>query len=278
MSSSQFAVWPAFKAAIDADCSAEGMNADNHFWSQARLHIISYVDRHFDHSRDGDDQELHDIWYRFIATCQIIDADHPAQDRLIAQLLFARNVLEGLSSHGSAKGDHESSPPRTHNSSIAKLTSWTHLADDIAQAWRDENIISQRRRNLAGFIARLIALGINTANIDDLGALAVSHLQQHLGSATEIMRADDPRRQALTDNIYIAAIFAKYCGHVLVTREPSQAVRRGWDENLTALQQDSNPRSEDDTAVNDTLQAHARLTQSWLKRWATTLHLGEPCW
>jgi hypothetical protein len=187
-------------------------------------------------------------------------------------------MFDGLSSHGSASGDHGNPQHRTPNSSIAKLTSWAHLAEDIAQAWKDETIISQRRCNLAGFIARLIALGINTTTTDGLAALAVSHLQQHLGSAKETMRSDEPRSQILEDNIHIAATFAKYYDHVIVTREPSEAVRRGWDENLTALQQDPISRSEDDTGLHSTLQNDARLTQSWLRRWATTLHLGEPCW
>jgi hypothetical protein len=278
MSSPQSAVWPAFKATIDADCAAEGENAGNTFWSQARLHIITYIDRHLDHPRDEDDGQLHDIWYRFIATCQLIDADHPAQDRLVVQLLFARNIFEGLPSNGSASGGIENASHRTLNSSIAKLTSWTHLAEDIVQAWNDESIVSQRRRNLAGFIARLVALGVNATTIDTLAALAVDHLQQHLGSATDITGLDDLLRQALNDNIHIAKTFAMYCGHAIVIRVPSQAARREWDENLTALQRSLELQSEDGDGSNDTLRDDARWTQSWLKRWATTLHLGEPCW
>jgi hypothetical protein len=73
--------------------------------------------------------------YRFIATWQLVDADHPGQDRLMMQLVFARNILGGLSSHGSTKGDHkDASSQGAPGSSMAKPMGLRHLAEDISWA------------------------------------------------------------------------------------------------------------------------------------------------
>ena len=38
------------------------------------------------------EQDLHDLWYTFNEAAKVTDVHHPTQDRLVAQMLYAREI------------------------------------------------------------------------------------------------------------------------------------------------------------------------------------------
>ncbi|OTB06358.1 hypothetical protein M426DRAFT_319094 [Hypoxylon sp. CI-4A] len=100
--------------------------------------------------------EIHDTWYLFARAAQSIDADHPAQDRLVRLILWAKEL--GTLQRAQ---DGESQTAVTSQGRI-----WSDLpffVPDVQQAWK--TVISEPappsyRYNLAAGIARLASIRV----------------------------------------------------------------------------------------------------------------------
>ncbi|KAH1290083.1 hypothetical protein KXX11_000899 [Aspergillus fumigatus] len=106
--------------AIDAQVVKEGYNDDNIFYEYG----------------------LRELWYKLIQGAKITDAKHPAQDRLAAEVLHARE-MEALTSGGKIWGD------------------LPFFVEQIYEHWKKGlELPVRQRRNLSAFIARLASWGV----------------------------------------------------------------------------------------------------------------------
>ncbi|KAF4277594.1 hypothetical protein KXW75_005350 [Aspergillus fumigatus] len=106
--------------AIDAQVVKEGYNDDNIFY----------------------EYDLRELWYKLIQGAKITDAKHPAQDRLAAEVLHARE-MEALTSGGKIWGD------------------LPFFVEQIYEHWKKGlELPVRQRRNLSAFIARLASWGV----------------------------------------------------------------------------------------------------------------------
>lgn len=80
--------------AIDAQVVKEGYNDDNSFWHLIRLSVQNISRRHCRSSLPivFYEYDLRELWYKLIQGAKITDAKHPAQDRLAAEVLHAREM------------------------------------------------------------------------------------------------------------------------------------------------------------------------------------------
>jgi len=100
-------------------------------------------------------QDIHDLWYMFIRTAQVTDADSPSQDRHVTQLIFAKGLGTRL---------------RTGQTADDTFKLWTdlpYLLEDMREAWEKQSmkLDPTHRRNFAVFTARLLALGVCDSSI-----------------------------------------------------------------------------------------------------------------
>lgn len=80
--------------AIDAQVVKEGYNDDNSFWRLIRLSVQN-ISRRYCRSSPPIvfyEYDLRELWYELIQGAKITDAKHPAQDRLAAEVLHAREM------------------------------------------------------------------------------------------------------------------------------------------------------------------------------------------
>ncbi len=164
-----------FCAEIDKDVATDHNNDDHTLWLSARHHIrvISSQFIKTDFPIAYFDINLHDLWYQFIEVAKITGADHPAQDRLVAQVVFAceqgtltRVIPLKEASDGVDAGQAQSYENTTETAVTEKGKIWSDLpflVDDLRDTWkaslRTRQMSVQARCNLAAFTARLIAHG-----------------------------------------------------------------------------------------------------------------------
>lgn len=137
---------------------------DNTLWDTMGA-CIRGMTRRFASQSGGDGRpmevtvaELHNIWFIFTLSASNIDADHPAQDRLIRIILWARET-----GALTAARDTTTEPIITSDGRI--WVDLPFLVDDIRTAWEKALIsteaeASAKARNLAAGIARLAGLGL----------------------------------------------------------------------------------------------------------------------
>lgn len=96
------------------------------------------------------EQDIHDLWYMFFQTAQITDADSPEHDRLVSQLIYAKEL-------GTSQ--------RITGPTADTFRLWTdlpYLVGDIREAWEKKSMKLRptQRHNFVAFTARLLALGV----------------------------------------------------------------------------------------------------------------------
>jgi len=64
-------------------------------WSSIREFILNINHRYVQSKQPVIffQHDLHDLWYMFIQTAQVTDADSPSQDRHVTQLIYAKELL-----------------------------------------------------------------------------------------------------------------------------------------------------------------------------------------
>ena len=154
--------------------------------------------------------DMHDLWYIFIQAAKITPADDPAQDRLVAQLLYAREMCtlrrkttgideEAITSDG--------------------LRIWTdlpYLVADMREAWEKSMDMSpSHRHNFAAFTARLPALGVCGTG---LSSCALWLLREALETPRQLTRPENGSGEVAVAELLRACLaWLTYCSHKLLT-------------------------------------------------------------
>lgn len=154
--------------AIDSDFEKAGYNDDNRFWHQARLFAQSITSRFATSENPAViyEYDARELWYLLIQGAKLIDANHPAQDRLAGQVLYIREM--GILSHtipvlaGDARNGKAGEVVREEGvTSDGKI--WADLPFltlEIQAAWNKKDLPIKQRHNLSSFIARLASWGV----------------------------------------------------------------------------------------------------------------------
>jgi len=251
-------IWPAFKEEIDLDSAEQRGNNDVTFWSQARLHIILLTRMRL---RGADDAGAHDCWYRFIATSQCLDADHPAQDRLAMQIMFARSL--GTISQRSTDAANDV----TQDGVNAQVDS-PFLVEDLAATWQYDlpTMDPEQRTNFAAFVARLVAAGVGADRLGDLATTYVRDTLEHDGlrnliAAEEARCAPSPDVVGiLRQRLPVMRVLLQYCGHrIVMGRKGFEDITR-WTTLLYAIEACFAEMGEE----SGYLREQARLASNWL--------------
>ncbi|KAI4866291.1 hypothetical protein F4820DRAFT_417724 [Hypoxylon rubiginosum] len=198
---------------------------DNTLW-QTMGSCIRALSRRYvvsDHPIQFFEAEIHDAWYLFTRASSSIDADHPAQDRLVRLILWARElgVLHRMANGG------ESQDAVTSQGRI-----WSDLpffVPDVQDVWKktmSPTVPTAHRYNLAAGIARLASLRL----CDD--AFAECGL--------EIMKDALETPQELSSSACLllfglAHVWLRYAGdQVLLLSLAHLPVHGGWESEASA--------------------------------------------
>ncbi|KAI7977252.1 hypothetical protein EIK77_008163 [Talaromyces pinophilus] len=152
-------------ADADAEIERLGYDDNNQIWHRARLFAKNITSRYteFDHHISLYEYDLQELWYRIVQGAKIIDANHPAQDRLAGQVAHIKAM--GILSRTIPSPQHGNDMAGGESAEMA-LTSkgriWVDLPfliDEIRKAWAKE-MPARQRYNFSSFTARLASWGI----------------------------------------------------------------------------------------------------------------------
>ena len=212
-----------YRSLIDREAARDDSKASNPgststLWQTIRCSILNTTHRYtsWTHLIADFDWDMHDLWHVFIQAARTTQADDPAQDRLVAQVLFARSLgtLRRTTTTGTEKEE-------AITSDGARI--WTdlpYLVTDLREAWlNSSNLSPAHRHNLAAFTARLTALGICDA---DLSVCALWLLRTALETPRPLSPAEadsDPSKELLSiiDLLPACITWFQHSNHKLLT-------------------------------------------------------------
>jgi hypothetical protein len=109
--------------------------------------------------------DMHELWYWVAQAARCIAADHPAQDRLVAQVQHARDM--GNLSRKNEVGEEEVAT--TSDGNI--WSDLPFLVEEVQSAWKASSTFPPvEHHNLSAFVARLASVGVRDP---DLGVVAL---------------------------------------------------------------------------------------------------------
>ncbi|KAF7911157.1 uncharacterized protein EAF01_002665 [Botrytis porri] len=118
------------KKAIGAELAETETNNSNTFWQQARLLTRNIASRSTQtggtHPIELYEYHLRELWYLCIQDGKLIAAEHPAQDRLVSQVLHAREMGVLFRQRGDAKPEEKNDHDHDQEIKIA-MTSNGHI-------------------------------------------------------------------------------------------------------------------------------------------------------
>jgi hypothetical protein len=139
---------------FDCELAEEESRSSNQstLWSSIREFILNIYHRYVQSKQPVTtfQHDLHDLWYMFIRTAQVTDADSPNQDRHVTQLIYAKELGTGRQTG------------QTADDTFRLWTDLPYLVEDTREAWEKQSmkLSLTHRRNFAAFTARLLALGV----------------------------------------------------------------------------------------------------------------------
>jgi hypothetical protein len=167
-----------FKNSVDADLKKAGWDDFNATWHSVRM-FTKVIASQYARGANSDvpkkyryEYDLHELWYWVVQGARYIAADHPAQDRLVSQILHTREM--GILSRkiGPSKEgmeDQEMEIATTPDGNI--WSDLPFLVDEVQAAWKmSTNFPSVERHNLSAFVARLASVGVRDP---ELGLVAI---------------------------------------------------------------------------------------------------------
>jgi hypothetical protein len=81
---------------FDCELAEEGSRSSNQstLWSSIREFILNINYRYAQSNQPATffQHDIHDLWYMFIRTAQVTDADSPSQDRYVTQLIYVKEL------------------------------------------------------------------------------------------------------------------------------------------------------------------------------------------
>lgn len=175
-------------SAIARECYAqsakEGGN-DNNLWVTANSAFSSTSLRYTRSSHPIEDFEwdMHDLWYLYLQASMNISSERAEQDRLVGQILYARELGVLVRKGGNMEMIEEAV---TQDGKIWKDLPF--LVRDMTNYWIQESgsMSTDQRRNFASFLAKLSAVGVAD---DKLCGCALIVLRDTLESTRRLNKA-----------------------------------------------------------------------------------------
>lgn len=213
-----------FKDSVDADLKQAGYDDLNATWHSVRM-FTKVISSQYAKGVNSDlpkryryEYDLHELWYWVVHGARYIAANHPAQDRLVSQVLHAREMGVLSRRIGSPKegdGDQETEIATTSDGNI--WSDLPFLVDEVQAAWKmSTNFPSVERHNLSAFVARLASVGVRDP---ELGLVAIWILRDSLETPRPVTRRretniSDSEEQLTTIADLLPATMAwfLYCG------------------------------------------------------------------
>ena len=182
-----------------SDSSLDSFLAPHHdpsydLWTSARSKVHNILSRFPNQPLEEIEFDLHDLWDTIIRTAIITPANDPGQDRLVAEVVLAR--------------EFGSLGPNATTADGEVLSGLPFLVGDITAACTGKLMAlkPEERENLAAFTARLVAAGVRAP---ELGSCALFVLRETL--ETPLTTTDFATHKLLTD----AVAWFNFAGHRL---------------------------------------------------------------
>ncbi|KAF7904197.1 hypothetical protein EAF00_001531 [Botryotinia globosa] len=215
------------KDAIDAELEEAGYDDSNAFWHKARLFTRTIASRYaqtgLTHPIELYEYDLRELWYMCVQGARLIAADHPAQDRLVSQVLHTREM--GVLSRKIVDSKEKRDDPEMEIATTSDGNIWSDLpflVEEIRAAWAiSTSIPAAQRHNLSAFVARLASVGVRDP---ELCLVAIWILRdtletpRPLTSGAEATSHDSEKRlTTIADLLPAAIVWFQYCGHKIET-------------------------------------------------------------
>jgi hypothetical protein len=209
-----------FKDSVDDDLKQTGGYEDfNATWRSIRL-FTREIASQYARGANSDlpkkyryEYDLQELWYWVVQSARYIAADHPAQDRLMSQVLHTREM--GVLSRKIGEGDDQ----ETEIATTSDGNIWSDLpflVDEVQAAWRmSANFPSVERHNLSAFVARLASVGVRDP---ELGLVAIWILRDTLETPRPLTKKEDTSDSeepliTIADLLPVTMAWFLYCGH-----------------------------------------------------------------
>ncbi|KAH6639039.1 hypothetical protein C7974DRAFT_410033 [Boeremia exigua] len=215
----------AFKESVDADLKQVGYDDLNRTWHSIRM-FTKVIATQFARGANSDlpkkyryEYDLRELWYWILQSARYIAADHPAQDRLVMQVLHTREMGVLSRKIGPPKKGEENAETEIATTSDGNIWSdLPFLAPEVKAAWTASttSFPSVDRHNLSAFVARLASVGVRDP---ELGLVAIWILRDTLETPRPLTRTEtdtnDSENQpaAIVDLLPAATAWFLYCGH-----------------------------------------------------------------
>jgi hypothetical protein len=208
-----------FKDAVDDDLKQTGYDDIDATWHSIRMFTI-VIATQYARGANSDlpkkyryEYDLQELWYWVVQSARYIAADHPAQDRLMSQVLHTREM--GVLSRKIGEGDDQ----ETEIATTSDGNIWSDLpflVDEVQAAWRmSANFPSVERHNLSAFVARLASVGVRDP---ELGLVAIWILRDTLETPRPLTKKEDTSDSeepliTIADLLPVTMAWFLYCGH-----------------------------------------------------------------
>jgi hypothetical protein len=218
-----------FKDAVDDDLKQTGYDDFNETWHSVRM-STTVIASQYARGTNSDlpkkyryEYDLQELWYWVAQGARYIAADHPAQDRLVGQVLHTREMGVLSRKIGPPKEGGEDQETEIATTSDGNIWSdLPFLVDEIQAAWKmSANFPSVERHNLSAFVARLASVGVRDP---ELGLVAIWILRDTLETPRPLTRrteadTSDSEEQLITIADLLPATMAwfQYSGHKIET-------------------------------------------------------------
>ena len=194
-------------------------------WTSARSKIYNILRRFPNQPLEEIEFDLHDLWDTIIRTAIITPPNNPGQDRLVAEVVLAREL--GSLGPNATAADGE------------VLSGLPFLVGDITAACTGKLIILKpgERENLAAFTARLVAAGVRAP---ELGSCALFVLRETLEKPRPLRMTDyGGSGKSVADLLPAAVAWFKFAGHRLAGFSGENGPKPLWGRQgrLTAVGQ-----------------------------------------
>jgi hypothetical protein len=185
---------------------------------------------------------MHDFWHICMQSAKVTHADDAGQGRLVAQILYARDM--GTLSRNTM-GEYEEAV--TEGGRIC--TDLPYLVPDFKTIWEQSmDITPSHRRNLAAFTARLIALGVGGP---ELTYCALWLLRETLEVPRTLLKSEAGKEAAVFELLPACLQWFRYSSHKL----------------LILSAKNYNTRLEDDVAGELAMKAGVEQSEFSIERW-----------
>jgi hypothetical protein len=214
-----------FKDSVDADLKQAGYNDFDATWHSIRMSTNAIASRYAKGSnsdlpeRYRYEYDLRELWYLVVQSARYIPADHPAQDRLVCQVLHIREmgVLSQKKKIEPPKAGGEDQETEIATTSDGNIWSdLPFLVNEVQAAWKMSTTLpSVERYNLSAFVARLASVGVRDP---ELGLVAIWILRDTLETPREANTSNSEEQLATVADLLPATMaWFLYCGHKIET-------------------------------------------------------------